>query len=137
MTAMLGILLAAFLQSPAPAVDTVARDNSSGIEDAREAVARSADEWAKLWREHAGSRPVPRVDFATRTVVAVFLGTRPSAGYAVEITGSRVDGPDLVIQWSERRPEKGMVVAQVLTSPAHIVTVPKVAGSVRFEKAGQ
>ncbi len=137
MTAIMGILLAAFLQSPVPAVDTVARDNSSGIEDAREAVARSAAEWAKLWREHAGSQPAPPVDFATRTVVAVFLGTRPSAGYAVEITGTRVDGADLVIQWSERRPEKGMVAAQVLTSPSHIVTVPKVAGSIRFEKAGQ
>jgi hypothetical protein len=137
MTAILGILLAAFLQSPAPAFDTVARDDSSGIEEPRQLAVRSAGEWSRLWREHDGSRPAPRVDFATRTVVAVFLGTRPSAGYAVEITGTRADGADLVVQWSERRPEKGMVTAQILTSPAHIVTVPKVAGTVRFEKAGQ
>jgi len=83
------------------------------------------------------SRPVPGVDFGRRMVVAVFLGTRPSAGYAVEITGTGVDGNDLVVQWSERRPEKGMVAAQILTSPAHIVSVPKVTGAIRFEKAGQ
>ncbi len=30
-----------------------------------------------------------------------------------------------------------MVVAQILTSPGHLVTVPKVTGAIRFEKAGQ
>lgn len=29
------------------------------------------------------------------------------------------------------------VVAQILTSPGHLVTVPKVTGAIRFEKAGQ
>ena len=30
-----------------------------------------------------------------------------------------------------------MVFAQILTSPGHLVTVPKVTGAIRFEKAGQ
>lgn len=137
MTNLLPLLIAAFLQtSPAP-VHTVARGMMSGIEEPREAVARTAEEWAALWRLHAGEKPAPRVDFAKRTVIAVFLGTRPSAGYGVEITGTRAEGAGLVVQWSERRPEPGTVTAQVLTSPAHIVTVPKVAGPIRFEKAGQ
>lgn len=132
------LLLAVVVQAgPAPSpIATVARGDS-GIEDAREAVARTAEEWAKLWPEHAGNKPAPRIDFATRMVVAVFLGTRPSAGYAVEITGTRADGAGLVVQWAERRPERGMVAAQILTSPAHIVSVPRVAGPIRFEKAGQ
>ena len=130
--------LAVILQAaPSPSsVETVAR-GESGVEEARQAVARTAVEWAALWREHAGSTPLPKIDFSKRMVVAVFLGTRPSAGYAVEITGTRADGAGLVVLWTERRPESGMVAAQILTSPGHIVTVPKVTGPIRFEQAGQ
>jgi hypothetical protein len=133
------LLLAAILQAaPGPSpVETVARADMSGVEETRQAVARTAEEWAALWREHAGATPAPRIDFSKRMVVAVFLGTRPSAGYAAEITGTRAEGTGLVVLWTERLPERGMVAAQILTSPGHIVTVPRVAGPVRFEKAGQ
>ena len=137
MTPLVALLFAALLQmSPAP-MATLARDQMSGIDEPRQSVVRSAAEWTTLWRAHAGDQPAPKVDFATRTVLAVFLGTRTSAGYAVEIAGTRAEGSGLVVQWSERQPERGMVSAQIITSPSHIVTVPKVAGAIRFEKAGQ
>jgi len=136
-TPLLPLLFAALLQmSPSP-MATVARDLMSGIDEPRQSVARSADEWTTLWRAHAGDKPAPKVDFARRTVLAVFLGTRTSAGYAVEIVGTRAEGTGLIVQWSERQPQRDMVSAQILTSPSHIVTVPKVAGPIRFEKAGQ
>ena len=75
------------------------------------------------------------MDLASRTVVAVFLGTRSSAGYAAEITGTRHDKGALVVEWRERRPEPGTVLAQVLTSPAHIAAIPKFAGEIGVEKA--
>ena len=133
------LLLTAILQAaPGPSsVETVARGDMSGVEETRQAVARTAAEWAVLWREHAGATPAPKIDFSKRMVVAVFLGTRPSAGYAAEITGTRAEGAGLVVLWAERRPERGMVAAQIMTSPGHIVTVPKVAGPIRFEKAGE
>lgn len=138
MMALFAMLLTAFLQAPAPApIETLARSSDSGIDEARQAVARSADEWTTLWREHAGNTPAPPVDFSRRTVLAVFLGTRPSAGYAVEIVRTRADGTGLVVEYRERAPEPGMVAAQILTSPAHIVSVPKTTGPIRFEKAGQ
>ena len=139
MIAWTALLFAAFLQAAAPSakVETVHRDGSSGIEDARQVVVRTAGEWTKLWREHGGNQPEPRIDFATRTVIAIFLGTRPSAGYAVEIVGTRADGAGLVVEWREGKPERGMVAAQIMTAPAHIVSVPKVSGPIRVEQAGQ
>ena len=134
---LLALILVGFLQPGPTPLDTIARESMSRIDEPRQSAARTAAEWAKLWREHAGDRPAPRVDFAARTVLAVFLGTRRSAGYAVEITGIRAEGTGLVVLWSERRPEADLVTAQVLTSPAHIVAVPKVAGTIRFEKAGK
>lgn len=133
---LLGMILAFTMQaSPSPSVQVIAADTMSRVESPKQAVARTAAEWAALWREHAGDAPAPKVDFATRTVVAVFLGSRMSAGYSVEITGTRQAGGVLVVEWRERRPERGMVTAQVLTSPAAIASIPKFAGEIRFEKA--
>lgn len=133
----MALVLAVFLQAGPTPLDTIARESMSRIHEPRQAAARTAAEWETLWREHAGDQPAPRVDFAAKTVLAVFLGTRMSAGYAVEITGIRVEGTGLVVLWRERRPEADLVTAQVVTSPAHIVAVPKVAGTIRFEKAGK
>ncbi len=137
MMALLPVVFAAFLQaSPAP-LETVARATMSAIDEPRQSAVRTPEEWAALWKAHAGDTPAPRVDFAAKMVLAVFLGTRPSAGFAVEIVGTRAEGTGLVVQWRERRPDPDMMTAQVLTAPAHMVVVPKVAGPIRFEKAGQ
>jgi len=127
-----GLVLVLAMQ--APSLQTIVTDMMSQVESPKQAVARTAAEWTKLWREHAGDTAVPKVDLASRTVVAVFLGTRSSAGYLVEITGTRHDKGALVVEWRERRPERDQVSAQVITSPAHIATIPKVAGEIRFEK---
>jgi len=134
---LFALVLATLLQSSPAPLETVAHDAMSGIQEPRQAVARAAEEWATLWRAHAGDRPSPRVDFSTTMVLAVFLGSRPSSGYSVEVVSTRAVGNGLVVTWSERRPAPDMMSAQVLTSPAHIVAVPKVAGVIRFEKAGR
>jgi PrcB C-terminal len=129
---LLGLVLMLAMQ--APSIQTIVTDAMSQVESPKQAVARTPAEWTKLWREHAGETEVPKVDFASRTVVAVFLGTRSSAGYFVEITGTRHDKGALVVEWRERRPQPDQVSAQVITSPAHIATIPKFAGEIRFEE---
>jgi VWFA-related protein len=110
-------------------------DSMSGIDRPQQTVIRTDAEWRALWQQHAPGRPAPVVDLAKQTVVAVFLGSRPSGGYAVEITGVRQEGGDLVVQWAERRPSPGQVAVQIMTAPSLIVAVPRHAGQVRFEKA--
>ena len=132
---LLGLVLMLAMQ--APSIQTIVTDTMSQVESPKQAVARTPAEWTKLWREHAGGAAVPEVDFGSRTVVAVFLGTRNSAGYLVEMTGTRPDKGALVIEWRERRPQRDQVSAQVITSPAHIATIPKFAGEIRFAKAEQ
>ena len=115
-------------------MQTIATDMMSNIDQPRQAVARTPAEWAALWTQHAGDKPAPRVDLTASTVVAVFLGSRMSAGYAVEITGARREGDALIVQWAERSPGRGDITAQVITSPAQIVAIPKFAGEIRFKK---
>ena len=134
MIAGLVVLLA--FQAPADGsrITTIARDQMSGVDRPRQVVARTAGEWQALWRDHAGDTPLPAVDLSSRMVVAVFLGSRSSAGYGVEITGTKKVGTGLVIEWREIRPGRDSVTAQVITSPAHLVSIQRFDGDVRFER---
>ena len=135
MKILLTMILMTAMQAAAPSpVQVISREMMSMVDEPRQAVAHSASEWATLWRQHAGGTPMPPVDFKTRTVVAIFLGTRGSAGYSADVTGVRPADGGVIIEWQERRPQKGEVSAQVLTSPAVIVSVPKFDGPVKFEK---
>lgn len=134
---LLALVLAMTLQPEPSKLVTLSREMMSRIDSSRQAVARTEAEWALLWKQHAGDSALPAVDFGTRSVVAVFLGSRPSAGYSVEITGARQHGGALIVAWRERRPDPGDVTAQVMTSPAHIVSIPRFAGEIRFEQAAK
>jgi hypothetical protein len=125
------------MQAPAP-VRSLDKGVDSQVDSARQMSARTDAEWQALWRQHAGERARPTVDFTREIVAGVFLGSRPTAGFAVEIVGVREDGSTLVVQYRETRPSPGAVTAQVLTMPYHIVAVPRRAGmtDVRFEKVG-
>jgi hypothetical protein len=128
------VLVAALQSGPEAGMETIVRDNMSNVEDAKQAVARNPAEWAALWRLHAGDQAPPKIDFNKKTVVAVFLGSRPSAGYAVEVSGTKPAGKTLIVEWSEHTPKPGTVSAQVITSPSHLVSIPKFAGEITFRK---
>ena len=129
---MIAALLAAILQTAVP-VRSLDKGAISQIDSARQAVARSESEWSTLWSQHAGQRARPDVDFSKEMVVAIFLGTRPTAGFSVEIVGAREEGAMLIVSYRETRPQPGIVTAQVLTSPYHLVAVPK-HGDVKWER---
>jgi hypothetical protein len=64
---------------------------------------------------------LPRLDagfFDSNAVVAAFLGQRNTGGYAVEIAHE----PNGQIRVTERKPGKGMMVPQMITSPFKIVS---------------
>ena len=88
---------------------------------------------AKLWKEH-DSRPAPDVDFSRSIVVGVFLGTRPTAGYGVTITAVTSKAGGATVDYVEQKPAPGRMTAQVLTSPFHLVTVPKELEKVDFRR---
>ena len=106
----------------------------SGIEQRREVVVRTPDEWNALLAEHGSARKLPDVDFSTSTVIGVFLGTRPTGGYSVEIVRVEREAGGLVVSYRERKPGPDVMATQVLTMPYQLVTVDRVSGSVRFMK---
>lgn len=127
-------LLVAVLQASLP-MRSLDQGQESGIEAAKQVSARNADEWDSLWKQHASGRARPSIDFGKEVVAAVFLGSRPSAGYGVQIVGVRQEGSALVVSYRETRPAPDALTAQVLTSPYHIVAIPKGSTTdVKFER---
>ena len=138
---MMPLILAVVMQAaggsgPAPlAIRSIGRGAISRVDSPRQAVARTPEEWAALWGLHAPDRPLPAVDFSKEMVVAIFLGSRPSAGYAVEVTAVKaINDGAIVVQFYETQPPRDRVTAQVITDPYDIVAVPSRAGNVVFEK---
>lgn len=111
---------------------TIAKGDASDQQTARRATVRKLTEWQALWKAHSPNEKPPVVDFATKMVVAVFLGTKPSDGYDVEIVGVRTDGDALVVQYVQRQPKRGTITAEILTQPYHLVAVPRHADPVKF-----
>jgi hypothetical protein len=110
----------------------VAKGDMSGVQIMRQVTVRTAAEWQKLWKEHSPEEKMPAVDFNSHMVVGIFLGSKPSAGYQVEILNVRPEGNELVVEYAQKQPGRGMMTAQILTEPFDLVTVPKHAGPVRF-----
>ena len=133
MNFLLTLLLAQAVIPAAPPV-TLAQGQYGSVAEAKTLYIRTVQEWETLWTSINPTQPAPAVPFATEAVAAVFLGERPSGGYRVNITGTRRDGTALVIEYTERAPGPGDIVTQALTSPFHIVRVPRHDGAVSFSR---
>ena len=112
----------------------IAGGTMSGIDEPRQVVVRTTDEWQAVWKEHDRRAPAPPVDFSASTVVGLFLGSRRTAGFEIEITAVKQEGHVLVVEYVERTPRPGSFVAQIITSPFHLVSVARNEGEVQFRK---
>jgi hypothetical protein len=123
-----------FAQTPSQ-MRVVEQGAQSHVEAARQVVARTAAEWTALWRDHHGAGDLPPVDFSKEVIAAVFLGTRPTAGYTVTIVGAATEGNVLQVRYRETAPAPDAMTAQVITYPYQIVAIPKSAATdVKFDK---
>ena len=95
---------------------------------------RTEEEWAKLWNQHAPDHKRPAVDFSRQMVIGAFMGSRPTAGFSIDILSTIQANGVMTVRYREVFPPRGAITAQVITSPFDLVTVPTFAGHVRFEK---
>src|SRR5687767_11907466 len=121
-------------QTPPPAIRTVAKGSMSGIESPRQVVVRTAAEWSALWQTHDPRGQLPPIDFSREMVLAVFLGSRPTAGYAIDIVRGVGNSGTLIVDYVETAPSRDTITAQVLTAPYHLAAISKHDGEVRFQK---
>lgn len=129
------LILSAALAPDAVPFKTLDRGDTGGVERGATVVIRTAAEWKSLSHDLAPSAKPAAVDFTKSTVIGVFLGTRPTGGFSVEITGIERHGTELVVTWLEKKPGRDDMVTQVLTAPYQLVTIDKFDGPVKFTRA--
>jgi len=131
------ILVATSMAAQTPGPRTIEKGDQSSIDTPKQVVVRSEAEWTQLWRRHAPDRPPPKIDFSKESVIGLFMGSRPNAGFSTAVVSVTEGGGALIIRYTESSPPRGTVTAQVITFPYHIVAIPKVtATNVRFDKVG-
>jgi hypothetical protein len=136
MTLLIALLAAALLQGGGTPLRTLDKGDHSNVDSELQLVARTPAEWKTAWQRHSPDRPLPSVDFARDMVVGVFLGSRNTAGYSVEIVSAQPEAGAFVVRYHQRSPARDAITAQVITSPFHLAAVPKAAGEVRFQRIG-
>ncbi|MBI5246787.1 MAG: hypothetical protein HY923_06365 [Elusimicrobia bacterium] len=108
----------------------------SGIRERRAVAVTEKAAWEKMWREHNSAAPVPAVDFAAESVVAVFLGQTRSAGTKVDVVVQEdaLDKSRLNVFYKEVRSGKNFA-ALIMCEPYAIVKVRK-ASKIAIETNG-
>jgi len=129
--ALSALAMTAFAQT---AIRTIEKGAQSNVDDRLTASARTEAEWGAVWKKHNFDKPAPAVDFSKEMVVAVFMGSRPTAGFSVEIVSASPRDGKLLVTYREAQPAPGSISAQVLTAPYHIAAIPKSTLPVAFEK---
>lgn len=93
-------------------------------------MARDDGELGRIWAEdftgsHRDTTGLPAVNWEAEFVVAIFLGTRPSAGYTIRVQKVVRQGSCIEVTVKERKPAADDLSAQVLTSPYTVIACPR------------
>ena len=108
-------------------IRSLAKGAFSGIRDARQEIVKAADEWEKLWKQHAipagTTGKIPPVDFSKEMVIVATLGTKRTGGYSIEIVSAEARDKSLIITVKKSAPPPGAITVQALTAPYHFVAV--------------
>ena len=90
-------------------------------------LATSQNDLQNLWSRAYGTMtsppPLPAVDFSRSSVAAVFLGTRSSGGYSVDVRNVTVENGELYLDVAVSEPAPGTLTTQALTNPWVMVRV--------------
>ncbi|MFA6316072.1 MAG: protease complex subunit PrcB family protein [Elusimicrobiota bacterium] len=122
----------------ASAWETISGQNC-GVSKPQMVAAHDTQTLAQLWAKTYGGTPkaldLPSVDFTKETVVAVFLGEKPTPGFNVdlELQQDPMNPNRLYVLYKEKAPKSGAFMPQVVSRPFVILKVPKAYSEVVFE----
>ena len=120
---------------PPIAFETMFQDILCLLEEETLEVIRTQDEWDYFWEIFTPwDMPPPEVDFETKNVIAVCIGTRPDDCYSVEITGINWSSENCgwAVHYTETYPGPDCLCGDMVTSPFHLVTVNKTQFDIMF-----
>lgn len=113
------------------ALTTIDRTQQSGVKLARTAIVKDRAAWEALWAEHNRSTVAPVVDFTRNMVVAAFKGPGDACA-GITLSDALRSGQIVTVRRTLLTAAPGMMCAQVLTTPAHIVVMERTDDQIVF-----
>lgn len=136
LTVLMCACISANEPSQTPKIRPIAKGGFSGFQEAAQIVITNSTQWAEVWKKHSTkqipAKPTPEVNFEKESVLFVSLGQKRSGGYSVEITDLEQTAGKTKVLVKTQSPKAGGVQLQAITSPFHIVAVPRLTGPVSF-----
>ena len=82
--------------------------------------------WATFLKQQQANRfPWPDIDWEHEVVLVALMGAKRTGGYRITLRQVTVKDGRVTVMVEERTPQPGEMVIQVLTSPFHVVSVPR------------
>src|SRR3990167_7882573 len=97
----------------------------SNVIERKNYLARTPEALEELWKMvHGEEAEVPVVDFSTSEVIGVFQGQKSTGGYAIKVEKVLDSETARTLYLTLYEPASGCPVAQALTTPFEIITLP-------------
>ncbi|CAI2765177.1 protease complex subunit PrcB family protein [Flavobacterium collinsii] len=77
------------------------------------------------------------IDFTKDMVVGIFAGIKPTSGYQIKITSLVQNKCEVLINYYEKAPEVGEVIAPGATYPSDFILIPKTTKTILFNKVAE
>ena len=115
---------------------TVITEQYSGYEEKGDLVITDGKTWKQVWTKiYKGVEPMPalpKIDFNKDILLAVFMGTKSTGGYNIDIQTILEKTDHLKVEVREISPRGTGIVTMALTQPLHVVKISKSNKQVRF-----
>jgi len=108
------------------------RKGTRGGKDSGYYVIQNAEQWNEICKSVFPPDAMPEINFSNTTVIAVFMGLRPTAGYAIEVKEITDTIFRVVVKVAWITPG-GKILPQILTSPYHIIKTQKINEPITFQ----
>jgi len=114
----------------------IAGGSYGGVKDRSFVVVSTEDQWKSWWSTINGNvqplPPLPRIDFSTHALVAVFQGRKNSGGYSIGVEAVIETHDRVTVTVRELEPGPMNIVTSALSSPWEVVAVPRPEKPVLF-----
>ena len=108
------------------------RKGTWGGKDSGYYVIQNTEQWNEICKRVFPPDAVPEINFSNTTVIAVFMGLQPTAGYAIEVKEITDTIFRVVVKVAWITPG-GKMVLHVFTSPYHIIKTQKINKPITFQ----
>ncbi|MBI4051065.1 MAG: protease complex subunit PrcB family protein [Elusimicrobia bacterium] len=104
-----------------------------GEEKAGAKIIQEQSAWEEIWKSVLNPK-APPVDFKKYFAVIIFLGSRPTGGFAVQFLEPKQEKEKTVVRYRVKTPGKGSFVIQAFTQPYAIRLFPKTSSDIQIQE---